>query len=77
MKRTALLIIGLICSATLAQDSGAPPALYKSSAELEAELEEAVAAAASATGWSITISPGITIRPANGRRQQLRYHPSP
>lgn len=66
MKRTALLIVGLICSAALAQESGAPPALYKSSAELEAALEEAVAAAASATGWSITISPGITIRRRTG-----------
>ena len=66
MKKPALLIAGLICSTALAQDSGAPPALYKSSAELEAELKEAVAAAASAAGWSITISPGITIRRRTG-----------
>ena len=77
MKKLALIIVAIACSATLAQDSGAPPALYKSSAELEAELEEAVAAAASATGWSITISPGNHHSPANGGRQQLRHHSSP
>ncbi len=62
MKKTALTLAAIIGFIALAQDSGAPPALYKSNAELEAALEEAVAAAASAAGWSVTVSPGITIR---------------
>lgn len=66
MKKLALIFVAIACSAALAQDSGAPPALYVSAAQIEAELKEAVAAAASATGWSITISPGITIRRRTG-----------
>ena len=66
MKKPVLLILGLICSTALAQEPGAPPALYVPAAQIEAKLEEAVAAAASATGWSITISPGITIRRRTG-----------
>ncbi len=66
MKKSALLILGFICSTTLAQEPGAPPALYVSAAQIETKLEEAVAATASATGWSITISPGITIRRRTG-----------
>lgn len=62
MKKPALWIAGLFCSAALAQDSGAPPALYMPAAEIEAELARAVVGAASAAGWSITLSPGITIR---------------
>ena len=66
MKKFVLILVVFGGFAALAQDSGAPPALYVSAAQIEAELEEAVAAAASATGWSITISPGITIRRRTG-----------
>lgn len=66
MRKLSLIFVAIACSAALAQDSGAPPALYVPAAQIEAKLEEAVAAAASATGWSITISPGITIRRRTG-----------
>ena len=66
MKKFALMVFTIFGSIALAQDSGAPPALYKSSAEIAADLEQAVSAAASATGWSITISPGITVRRRTG-----------
>jgi len=46
----------------LAQDSGAPPAIFKSGAEIEAELDRAAASSASAGGWSVTISPGVSVR---------------
>jgi mannose-6-phosphate isomerase-like protein (cupin superfamily) len=62
MKRLLIgccLLLGLGANA---QDSGAPPALYKSEAEIMAQLEAAAQASASAGGWSVTISPGVSIR---------------
>ena len=62
MKKLALAACVVLGSVSLAQDSGAPAALYMSAAEIDAAMEQAVAGAASAAGWSITVSPGITVR---------------
>lgn len=54
-----LLTFGLTAAA---QDSGAPPAIYKPVEDIIAELDRAAASSASAAGWSVSISPGITVR---------------
>lgn len=64
MKKLSLILIGLFTlslSAT-AQETGAPPALYMTEAEIIAGLDRAAAASASAGGWSVTVAPGISIR---------------
>jgi mannose-6-phosphate isomerase-like protein (cupin superfamily) len=45
-----------------AQDSGAPPAVYKPGADIVAELDRAAATSASAGGWSVSVSPGVSVR---------------
>jgi len=61
-----ILSIVLVCtlgSSTLsAQDSGAPPALFKSAEAITAELAELASASANAAGWTVQVSPGVTIR---------------
>ncbi|PCJ22731.1 MAG: hypothetical protein COA96_13595 [SAR86 cluster bacterium] len=61
---TALSItaVALISPAIIAQDSGAPPAIFKLGSEITAELDRAAASSASAGGWSVTISPGVSVR---------------
>ena len=56
---SALLALGLTA---VAQDSGAPPAIYKPGTDVTAELEKAAAASASAVGWAVTVSPGVSVR---------------
>ena len=77
--RTALFSLAalLLLTATVtAQDSGAPPAIYKPSAEIMAELDEAESASASAGGWGVTISPGVTVRRRSSSVEQYAiYHP--
>ncbi|GJM13487.1 MAG: hypothetical protein DHS20C12_18900 [Pseudohongiella sp.] len=78
MKR--LLLIGCILSGltinSLAQDSGAPPAIFKPGAEIEAELDRAAASSASAGGWSVTISPGVSVRRRSSAVEQYAIiHP--
>ena len=58
----ASIAVGLTHQSAIAQGSDAPPALYMSAEEIERTLDEAAAASASAAGWTVTISPGITIR---------------
>jgi len=55
----AVLALGLTA---MAQDSGAPPAIYKTGTDINAELEKAAAASASAGGWAVSVSPGVTVR---------------
>ena len=57
-------VISLVSTSqfALAQDSGAPPALYKSGEQIQIELAELANASASAAGWTVNISPGVTIR---------------
>jgi len=78
MKR--LLLIACIFHGlgftALAQDSGAPPAIFKPSAEIEAELDRAAATSTSAAGWSVTISPGVSVRRrSSGVEQYAIIHP--
>ncbi len=67
----------LFLTATVtAQDSGAPPAIYKPSAEIMAELDQAESASASAGGWAVTVSPGVTVRRRSSSVAQYAiYHP--
>tara|TARA_S200000501_G_scaffold8435_1_gene7523 strand:+ start:575 stop:1099 length:525 start_codon:yes stop_codon:yes gene_type:complete len=46
----------------LAQESGAPPAIFKPGPEILAELDEAARNSSSAAGVSVSISPGISVR---------------
>ena len=64
MKIHALTFIAasLFAVSSLAQSPGAPPAIYKPSAEVVAELDQAESAGASAGGSSVSISPGISVR---------------
>jgi mannose-6-phosphate isomerase-like protein (cupin superfamily) len=59
-----------------AQDSGAPPAIYKSAADIVAGLDQAERASASAGGWAVTVSPGVSVRRRSGAVAQYAiYHP--
>ncbi|MDG2421938.1 MAG: hypothetical protein P8N40_09585 [Gammaproteobacteria bacterium] len=58
---TALTIV-LLSFYTIAQESGAPPAIFKPGPEILAELDEAARNSTSAAGVSVTISPGISVR---------------
>ena len=73
LKLLILLILGFSVSA---QESVAPPAIYKSSADIVMELAQAEAASASAGGWGARVSPGITIRRRSSTVLQYAiYHP--
>lgn len=58
----ATFLLAAASSTVVAQDSGAPPAIYKAGAEILAELDRAAATSASAGGWSVTVSPGVSVR---------------
>lgn len=58
----AMICLLLSIQLANAQDSGAPPALYKSGEQIASELAELANASASAAGWTVSISPGVTIR---------------
>ena len=78
MKTVLLMLVALVfLSATvIAQDSGAPPAIYKSNADIMAELDQAESASASAGGWGVTVSPGVTVRRRSSAVVQYAiYHP--
>ncbi|MCY3730266.1 MAG: hypothetical protein OXF98_02900, partial [Rhodospirillaceae bacterium] len=57
-----LVALPLLAVAASAQDSGAPPAIYKPSIEIMAELNEAEEVPASAGGGGANGSPGDTER---------------
>ena len=77
MKRALLIAcIFPLGFTALAQDSGAPPAIFKPGAEIEAELDNAAASSASAGGWSVTISPGVSVRRRSSAVEQYAIiHP--
>lgn len=76
MKALLPLLVTLFFSISMAQDSGAPPAIYKPGAEVMAELEEAARSSSSAAGVSVTISPGISVRRRmSGMAQYAVLHP--
>ena len=59
-----------------AQDSGAPPAIYKPGADVMAELDQAEEASASAGGWAVSVSPGISVRRRSSSVAQYAiFHP--
>ncbi len=59
-----------------AQETGAPPALYMTEAEILSSLDRAAATSASAGGWSVTVAPGISIRRrSSGVDQYAIIHP--
>ena len=57
-----LLTLLAISPWLVAQNFGAPPAIYKPSQEIIAQLTEAARNSNSAAGVSVTISPGISVR---------------
>ena len=59
---TALFILSAFNLGAVAQEPGAPAAIYKPGADVISELENAAASSASAGGWSVSISPGVTVR---------------
>lgn len=78
MKKTllALLLLPLASVVSLAQEVGAPPGIYMSSAEIMAKLDEAAASSASAGGWSVTVAPGISVRRRSSSVEQYAVmHP--
>ena len=71
-----LVALSILPLNAVAQDPGAPPALYLSGTDIMAELDRAAAASASAGGWSISISPGISVRRRSSTVQQYAVvHP--
>ncbi|NQV71354.1 MAG: cupin domain-containing protein [Pseudohongiella sp.] len=58
----AVFAVSLIGSTIVAQESGAPPGIYKPGSEIMEELDRAAASSASAGGWSVAISPGVSVR---------------
>ena len=72
----ALFVLSSLTLTVAAQDSGASPAIHKPSADILAELDQAEAASASAEGWGVTVSPGITVRRRSSAVAQYAiYHP--
>ena len=69
--------LGLLTPVLLtAQSVGAPPALYKSDAEIMSELDAAALNSNSAAGVSVTVSPGISVRRRmSGVLQYAVMHP--
>jgi len=64
MKRVLAAVVAVSVSGltALAQDSGAPPAIYKPGTEIMIELDQAAVSSASAGGWSVSVSPGVSVR---------------
>lgn len=63
--KTSLVAFSLavaLGSTLIAQESGAPPAIYKRGSDISAELEAAAAAAATAGGSAVRVSPGVSVR---------------
>ena len=72
----ALLCVTVLALTASAQDSGAPPAIYKPGGEIIAELDKAAASSASAGGWSVRISPGVSVRRRSSSVAQFAiFHP--
>ena len=59
-----------------AQEGSAPPALFLSAEEIEKQLDAATSASASAGGWSVSISPGVSVRRRSSAVKQFAiFHP--
>ena len=77
MKRLFTLVATVFAAGSLlAQEVGAPPARFMSDEDILRGLDEAAEASASAGGWSVTISPGITVRRRSSAVEQYAIiHP--
>lgn len=72
----ATLLVSVFPLTALAQDVGAPPGIYMSESEIMARLDEAAATSASAGGWSVSISPGVSVRRRSSSVEQFAVmHP--
>jgi mannose-6-phosphate isomerase-like protein (cupin superfamily) len=69
---SAAMIVGVA-----AQRSGAPPATYKSGADIAAALAKIGAASSAATGADVSIAPGVSVRrrSSGGEPQYAIIHP--
>lgn len=75
-KLLLALVVTVFAFSTVAQDTGAPPGIYMSEAEILARLDEAAATSASAGGWSVSISPGVSVRRRSSSVEQYAVlHP--
>ena len=73
---STFVVLSFLTASATAQDSGAPPAIYKPGADILAELDRAESTSASAGGWAVTVSPGITVRRRSSAVDQYAvYHP--
>jgi len=71
-----LVVLPFLNATVTAQDSGAPPAIYKPGADILAELDQAESTSASAGGWAVTVSPGVTVRRRSSAVDQYAvFHP--
>ena len=76
MRFLILIIISTLTTAASAQDSGAPPAIYQSGADIMSELDRLAATSASAGGWAVSVSPGVSVRRRASTVQQYAVvHP--
>lgn len=81
MKFTILVVLAGALAGSLrpaAQSTGAPPATYKTAAEIASALEKMNAASSStATGADVPVSPGVVVRrrSAGGQPQFAISHP--
>jgi len=78
MKRLLIttLLLSLFPLAAQAQDVGAPPGIFMSASDIMAKLDAAAATSASAGGWSVTISPGVSVRRRSSSVEQYAVlHP--
>lgn len=70
------LFLSSLCLVAVAQNSDAPPAIYKPGADIIAELAQAETASASSGGWGVRVSPGVTVRRRSSAVVQYAiYHP--
>jgi len=78
MNKPIIAIAGMLAVAlsASAQDSGAPPAIYKSNADIVAELQAGATSSASAAGAAVRILPGISVRQRSSSVEQFAVmHP--
>ena len=75
---TSFISLILLCASlsASAQNTGAPAAIYMPEAEIMRQLDEAAASSASAGGWSVTVSPGVSVRRRSSSVGQFAiFHP--
>lgn len=75
-KLVLATVLSIAALTATAQDPGAPPGIYMSASDIMAKLDEAAASSASAGGWSVSISPGVSVRRRSSSVEQYAVlHP--